>query len=149
IVQEPSVLSPAGVPDVTKQGNFAWLPRVASTASITAERSAADASADFAPHTVSTKPKAPKSNAALSRPIVPNSTVKAPSEPGPNLFSTGLVGAAPAKMELPSSATVLIAPAKAASSGSQAEKFLEIGRFKEKPLADKTKTQIAQLGFPA
>jgi hypothetical protein len=40
-------------------------------------------------------------------------------------------------------------PSKVEGSGMRFEKYLEVGRFKEKLLADKTTGQLTQLGFPA
>jgi len=53
------------------------------------------------------------------------------------------------EMEMAKPPGVHIEPSKVEGSGMRSEKYLEVGRFKEKLLADKTTGQLSQLGFPA
>ncbi len=53
------------------------------------------------------------------------------------------------EMEMAKPPGVYIEPSKVEGSGMRSEKYLEVGRFKEKLLADKTTGQLSQLGFPA
>ena len=53
------------------------------------------------------------------------------------------------EMEMAKPPGILIEPSKVEGSGMRSEKYLEVGRFKEKLLADKTTVQLSQLGFPA
>jgi SPOR domain len=52
-------------------------------------------------------------------------------------------------MELAGKPALRIVPSKVDSSGMPSEKFLEVGKFKEKLLADKATDQLTQKGFPA
>lgn len=52
------------------------------------------------------------------------------------------------EMELTNRLGVHLEPRKVEGTANGSEKYLEIGRFKEKPLADKQTSRLSQLGFP-
>lgn len=84
------------------------------------------------------------SKLALNKPLIPEIVVAPSSEPSASIFAVTAPEMAPASLP-----GVHIEPSKAESIGMHSEKYLEIGKFKERPLADKTTTQLSQLGFPA
>ena len=88
----------------------------------------------------------PAVSSTADRPLIPEpDIVVAPtSEPGASMFGT----AAP-EMALRGRPSVHIEPSKVADFGMRSEKYLEVGKFKEKLLADRTTGQLSQLGFPA
>jgi len=51
-------------------------------------------------------------------------------------------------MDLTNRLGVHIEPLKVAGTAMGSEKYLEVGKFKEKPLADKQTSRLSQLGFP-
>jgi len=51
-------------------------------------------------------------------------------------------------MELANRLAVHIEPLKIEGTAMGSEKYLEVGRFKEKPLAEKQTSRLSQLGFP-
>jgi hypothetical protein len=53
------------------------------------------------------------------------------------------------ELEMAKPPGVHIEPSKVEGDGMRSEKYLEVGRFKEKLLADKRTGQLSQLGFPA
>jgi hypothetical protein len=90
-------------------------------------------------------------NSIANKPLIPANKrmipefVVAPAlEPSASMFAAMAPEMAPA-----SRLGVHIEPSKAGGIGMNSEKYLEIGKFKEKPLADKTTGQLSQLGFPA
>ena len=66
------------------------------------------------------------------------------SDPGESM----LLATAP-EMEMAKPPGVHIEPSKVEGRGMRSEKYLEVGRFKEKLLADETTGRLSQLGFPA
>jgi cell division protein FtsN len=81
---------------------------------------------------------------ALNKPLIPHIVVAPALEPSASMFE------ATAPEKVPASRPGLhIEPSKTGSIGMRSEKYLEIGKFKEKLLADKTTGQLSQLGFPA
>jgi cell division septation protein DedD len=81
---------------------------------------------------------------ALNKPLIPEIVVTPSSEPSASMFAVTAPEMAPAGLPV-----VHIEPSKAGSIGMHSEKYLEIGKFKERLLADKTTSQLSQLGFPA
>ena len=69
-------------------------------------------------------------------------------DPASDLGVSMLRATAP-EMEMAKPPGVDIEPSKVEGSGMRSEKYLEVGRFKEKLLADKTTGRLSQLGFPA
>jgi len=86
----------------------------------------------------------PAVSPTAGRPLVPEIVVAPISEPSESLF-----GATAPEMELGSRPNVHIEPSKGGDLGMRSEKYLEVGKFKEKPLAERTTGQLSQLGFPA
>jgi PilZ domain/SPOR domain len=80
----------------------------------------------------------------LNKPLIPEIVVAPSSEPSASMFAVTAPEMAPASLP-----GVHIEPSKAGSIGMHSEKFLEIGKFKERLLADTTTSQLSQLGFPA
>jgi cell division septation protein DedD len=81
---------------------------------------------------------------ALNKPLIPEIVVAPSSEPSASMFAVTTPEMAPTSLP-----GVHIEPSKAGSTGMNSEKYLEIGKFKERLLADKTTSQLSQLGFPA
>jgi PilZ domain-containing protein/sporulation related protein len=79
-----------------------------------------------------------------NKPLIPEFVVTPALEPSASMFAV----TAP-EMDPASRPGVHIEPSKAGGVGMNSEKYLEIGKFKEKLLADKTTGQLSQLGFPA
>ena len=81
---------------------------------------------------------------APARPLIPRIAVgptpepdgSLPLEPAPTIESASLLAVHPE-------------PSKAKSADAGAEKYLEVGKFKEKLLADKQVDRLSQLAFPA
>jgi cell division protein FtsN len=88
----------------------------------------------------------PSVSRADARPSVPRIVAGArpPAEPDVSMLWTP----AP-EIELASRLAVHAEPSKAAGTLIDPEKYLEIGKFKEKPLADKQVGNLSQLDFPA
>ncbi len=86
----------------------------------------------------------PAVSSTAGRPLVPEIVVAPTSEPSASMF-----GATAPEMELRSRPNVHIEPSKVGDFGMRSEKYLEVGKFKEKLLADRTTGQLSQLGFPA
>jgi hypothetical protein len=86
----------------------------------------------------------PEVSSRADRPLVPELVVSPSSEPIASMF-----GATAPEMELATPPSVHIEPFKVENIGMRSEKYLEVGKFKEKLLADRTTGQLAQLGFPA
>lgn len=86
----------------------------------------------------------PAASSTAGRPSVPGIVVAAVSDP-----SAGLLPAKAPEMELENRLSAHIEPARVEGSGMRSEKYLEVGKFKEKPLADKTTRELSRLGFPA
>jgi len=77
------------------------------------------------------------------RPLVPRIVVTPTADPDISLLR------APApEMDLTNRLGVHIEPLKVAGTAMGSEKYLEVGKFKEKPLADKQTSRLSQLGFP-
>jgi hypothetical protein len=79
----------------------------------------------------------------LNKPLIPE-IVASPLEPSASMFAATAPEIAPAIRP-----GVHIEPSKAGSIGMHSEKYLEIGKFKEKLLADQTTLHLSHLGFPA
>jgi cell division protein FtsN len=77
------------------------------------------------------------------RPLVPRMVVAPTADP-----DTSLLRAPAAGMELTNRLGVHIEPLKVEGTAKGSEKYLEVGKFKEKPLADKQNSRLSQLGFP-
>ena len=86
----------------------------------------------------------PVVSSTAGRPLVPKIVVVPTSEPSASMF-----GVTAPEMELRSRPSVHIEPSKVGDIGLRSEKYLEVGKFKEKLLADRTTGQLSQLGFPA
>jgi len=85
----------------------------------------------------------PAVSSTAGRPLVPEIVVAPTSEPSP------MFGATAPEMEPASRPRIHIEPSEVGDIGMRSEKYLEIGKFKEKLLADRTTGQLSQLGFPA
>jgi hypothetical protein len=99
-------------------------------------------SASPADHSLSASSIKPFDTPALS------STPDIGINPASDLGVSMLRATAP-EMEMAKPPGVDIEPSKVEGSGMRSEKYLEVGRFKEKLLADKTTGRLSQLGFPA
>jgi hypothetical protein len=86
----------------------------------------------------------PAVRSTAGRPSVPGIVVAPASDP-----SASMLRATAPEMELENRSSAHIEPAKVEGIGMRSEKYLEVGKFKEKLLADKTSGQLSQLGFPA
>jgi hypothetical protein len=80
----------------------------------------------------------------LNKPLIPEIVVAPALEPSASMFA-----ATAPEMASASRPGVHIEPSKAGSIGMHSEKYLEIGRFKEKLLADQMTFHLSHLGFPA
>jgi cell division protein FtsN len=80
---------------------------------------------------------------AFNKPLIPEIVAAPALEPSASMFAVTAPEMAPARPG------VHIEPSKAESIGMHSEKYLEIGKFKEKLMADKTTGELSQLGFPA
>jgi len=77
------------------------------------------------------------------RPLVPRMVVTPTPDP-----DTSLLRASAPEKELTNRLGVHIEPLKVEGTAKGSEKYLEVGKFKEKPLADKQTSRLSQLGFP-
>ena len=84
----------------------------------------------------------PRVNTTAARLMLPVIVEPAAPDLAPNMFRPLAPG-----MELAGAPTVYVRPSEADSVIMRSEKFLEIGKFKEKILADKTTGQLSQRGF--
>jgi len=85
----------------------------------------------------------PSLRLAPGRPLVPRMVLTPTADPDISLLR------APApEMDLTNRLGVHIEPLKVAGTAMGSEKYLEVGKFKEKPLADKQTSRLSQLGFP-
>jgi len=80
----------------------------------------------------------------LNKPLIPEIVFAPALEPSASMFAATAPEMAPAIRP-----GVHIEPFKAGSIGMHSEKYLEIGKFKEKLLADQTTFHLSHLGFPA
>ena len=162
--QPPSLTSPGPQPVSSDPITVSADPKTVASASIQAPQqekllSTATAiatkangvkpqSASPAAHSLSASSIKPFDTPALSsapdQRSVPEIGINPASDPG---VST-LRATAPEK-EMAKPPGVHIEPSKVEGSGMRSEKYLEVGRFKEKLLADKTTGQLSQWGFPA
>ena len=105
-------------------------------------------SASPAAHSLSASSIKPFETPALSsapdQRSVPGIGINPASDPG-----VSMLRATAPEMEMAKPPGVDIEPSKVEGSGMRSEKYLEVGRFKEKLLADKTTGRLSQLGFPA
>ena len=105
-------------------------------------------SASPAAHSLSASSIKPFETPALSsapdQRSVPGIGINPASDP-----DVSMLRATAPEMEMAKPPGVDIEPSKVEGSGMRSEKYLEVGRFKEKLLADKTTGQLSQLGFPA
>ncbi len=81
---------------------------------------------------------------ALNKPLIPEIVVAPSSEPSASMFAVTTPEMAPTSLP-----GVYIEPSKGGDIGMRSEKYLEVGKFKEKLLAERTTVQLSQLGFPA
>jgi PilZ domain len=93
------------------------------------------------------------SHPSVPSPAAGQALVKnAPPASSPADLVAGVARAVPPEMELANRAVMNIQPVRPGnvdSSGMHSEKFLEVGKFKEKVLADETSTRLTNLGYPA
>jgi cell division protein FtsN len=106
-----------------------------------------DSERPVAPSLPAQKPPAPATptiNLSSERPPVPGIGFTSASDVGRN-------APRPPTPEISRSSrpTVSIEPSKIVGATMRSEKYLEIGKFKEKPLADQATQRLSQLGFPA
>jgi cell division protein FtsN len=93
----------------------------------------------------SSKPSdAPALSSTTSRPLSPRIGVV----PSPDL-STGVLRSTAPETELENQPAVHTEAPRVEGIGMGFEKYLEVGKFKEKPLAEKTASKFSNLGFPA
>ena len=126
--------------------------KLVSTATLTAISKASGVNlkvASPATPSLSARGVKPTATPALSStaggPLSPGITIAPTSDP-----STSMLESAAPEMELANRTPgTRIAPSKVEDIGMRSEKYLAVGRFKEKLLADKTTGQLSQLGFPA
>jgi cell division protein FtsN len=85
----------------------------------------------------------PAARLTLGRPLVPRIVVTPTTDP-----DTSLLRAPAPEMELTNRLGVHSGPLKVEGTAMASEKYLEVGKFKEKPLADKQTSRLSQLGFP-
>src|SRR5215469_7842846 len=88
-------------------------------------------------------PDTPALRLTPGRPLVPRIVVTPTTDP-----DTSLLRALAPEMELTNRLGVHSGPLKVEGTAKGSEKYLEVGRFKEKPLADKQTSRLSQLGFP-
>jgi hypothetical protein len=86
----------------------------------------------------------PGAISTAGRPSVPKTVTSPPLDLGASILRT----VAP-ELALETREIAPVVPAKVEGVGMHSEKYLEVGKFKEKPLADKTISELSQLGFPA
>jgi cell division protein FtsN len=86
----------------------------------------------------------PALSSAPDQRSVPGVGINPASDPG-----VSMLRATAPEMEMAKPPGVHIEPSKVEGSGTRSENYLEVGRFKEKLLADKTTGRLSQLGFPA
>jgi hypothetical protein len=86
----------------------------------------------------------PRVTSTATRPSLPEKVAAPVPDPGAIIPRVS----AP-NMEFAGKPALRIVPSKVDSSGMPSEKFLEVGKFKEKLLADKATDQLTQKGFPA
>jgi len=95
---------------------------------------------------------------AASHPTVPSRAAgqalvkSAPAASSLVDLAAGVARPAPPEMDLAGRAVMNIQPVRPGNvdnSAMHSEKFLEVGKFKEKVLADETSTRLAHLGYPA
>jgi hypothetical protein len=105
-------------------------------------------SASPAAHSLSASSIKPFDTPALSsapdQRSVPGIGINPASDPG-----VSMLRATAPEMEMAKPPGVHIEPSKVEGSGMRSEKYLEVGRFKEKLLADETTGRLSQLGYPA
>jgi len=77
------------------------------------------------------------------RPLIPRIVVTPTTDP-----DTSLLRAPAPEMELTNRLGVHSGSLKVEGTAMGSEKYLEVGKFKEKPLADKQTNRLSQLGFP-
>jgi cell division septation protein DedD len=92
-------------------------------------------------------------NVKASKTEVASSTTDRPPNPQIAAPASSSIASTPrateAEKELSNRPSVPVEPTKVEAVGMRSEKYLEVGKFKEKPLADKTVGQLSQLGFSA
>lgn len=86
----------------------------------------------------------PSAISTAGRPSVPKIVASPALDPSASIPRT----VAP-EMVLETREIAPVVPAKMGDVGIHSEKYLEVGKFKEKLLADKTISELSQLGFPA
>jgi len=93
----------------------------------------------------SVKPSDPPAlSAPAGRPVSPGIGIAPASDP-----STSMLWSTAPEMELANRPGAHIEPWKVEGNGMRSEKYLEVGKFTEKLLAEKTAEKFSQLGFPA
>jgi cell division protein FtsN len=86
---------------------------------------------------------APAATLTAGRPLVPRIVATPTAD-----LDASLLRAPALEMELTNRLGVHIEPLKVEGPALGSEKYLEVGKFKQKPLADKQTTRLSQLGFP-
>ena len=143
ILQEPRRVAAASVQAPLKE-------KLVSTAGITAPKSHGVKLEGTSPAAASlsvpvVKPSdTPASGSTTGRPLTPGNGIAPASDP-----ITSMVRSSTPEKELANRPAVHFEPSKVEGSVMRSEKYLDVGRFKEKLLADKTTAKLSELGFPA
>ena len=164
LAQESSTPSPEPQPQPPKSEDILQEPRSVAAASVQAplkEKSVPTAGIT-APESHGVKlESANPASASRSVPVIkPSDTPALSSTTGPPLTPgngnapasdpiTSMVRSSAPEKELANRPAVHFEPSKVEGTVMRSEKYLDVGRFKEKPLADKTTAKLAALGFPA
>ncbi len=143
ILREPQRVEEASIQAPLKE-------KLVSTAGLTAPKSdggeleaASPASASLSVPIV--KPSdTPALSSTTGRPLTPGIGVAPASGP-----STSMLRSSALEKELAIRPAVHFEPSKVEGIVMRSEKYLDVGRFKEKLLADKTTVKLSELGFPA
>lgn len=141
---QPTAPAPIQTPAPEKLLSTATSPSRAAEPPIEPETASVAAAAPSlsSPHVKDSD--SPAASATAGRPSIPESTAAPTSAPGENTPRP----AAP-KMEFESRPIAQVEPSKVQGVEMRSEKYLEVGKFKEKPLADKTTRQLSKLGYSA
>ena len=135
--------APTQTPAPEKLLSTATPPSTAAKPPIEPETTSVVAAASFlSPHVKDSD--GPAASAIAGNPSVPESTAAPTSAPGENTPRP----TAP-KMEFESRPIAQVEPSKVQGVEMRSEKYLEVGKFKEKLLADKTTRQLSKLGYSA
>src|SRR3984893_12628730 len=139
----PKTVAPASIQAPQQQRLLSTATPIATKANGVKLQSASPAAHSLSASSI--KPfDTPALSSAPDRRSVPEIGINPASDPG-----VSMLRATAPEMELAKPPGVHIEPSKVEGSGMRSEEYLEVGRFKEKLLADKTTGQLSQLGFPA